>query len=110
MIEDEKPVAATYGPFAQRTAAAAFFVALAAVGAAAWLDRQATAAGPALAGARPAPNVAERLAQLPKPREPARDARLTNWFWRADTTPTASISSKPQFKNFVTDPSAGMPQ
>lgn len=111
MIHDDKLVATSYGALARRTGAAAFVIAIAAVGAASWLDRQATAAGPALASARSGPDIAARLAQLPKPREAApRDGKSLAWFRRADTTPTASIRSKPQFKNFVTDPSVGMPQ
>ena len=111
MIDDDKPAASSHGAFAKRTGAAAFVIALAAVGAASWLDRQATAAGPALANTRSAPDISARLAQLPKPREAAPGPATSRfWFGRADTTPTASIPPKPQFKNFVTDPSAGMPQ
>jgi hypothetical protein len=108
---DDTPAAASRSALARRYGGAAFVIAIAAVAAASWLERQATAAGPALASARSAPDISARLAQLPKPLDAApRESKSLVWFWRADTTPTASIRTKPQFKNFVTDPSVGMPQ
>jgi len=95
------------GGFAFRNYAfAAAAIALTAVAASSWLDRWTKAAAVESAALRD--DMSRRMANLPRPREGAVASRT--WFDRSDRAPVATVKTKSPFKNFVDDPSVGMPQ
>jgi len=100
---------ALHGQLLRTLAVGAAFIGLCAVGASFMLDRATREqARMRMGGAA----VDQRYVAAPSQPETPRNAAASRWPWdsRYDTTPTASIGTKPAVKNVITDPNTGMPK